>query len=124
MNADNPTEPASDPWPPCLKGTVACPAQAAPQDAPKSSDSGTSQGNEQHTFSPEELEILRTVVWEVVVAPLLQAIGPMLEAWTQQVFAINRLAASNEALVQAMAAEEQVDETSLSSYLDGKPATL
>lgn len=45
----------------------------------------------------------------------------LLEALTQQTAAINRLAASNEMLVQAMAEDQGMDDPEPTTYLSGRP---
>ena len=138
MNADNPTEPNGSPWP----------AQGANAAEKKSSNSGPSQGNGQHTFSPVGLLVVkahRTITQEdgdrmkALLEPIAKRLNletvvvdstadvaahydpsVLVEALTLQVAAINRLADSNEALVQAMAQEDDEDPEP-SSYLDGRP---
>jgi len=46
----------------------------------------------------------------------------LLDALTKQTEAINRLAASNEMLVQAMAEDQGMDEAPVTTYLNGKSA--
>ena len=74
-----------------------------PADPVLSAESGSASGQPSHGQGPE-----------AYLTPLLQALSA-------QTAAINRLAASNEALVQAMCESEGMDDLPSSTYLDGSP---
>lgn len=92
-----------------------------PADPVLNAESGFPTGQQSHGRVPEACPILHEKGLGDFQVQLLSTMLALVQEMRHQTAATNRLAQSNEALVQAMAESDDMDDRAPAHYMDGSP---